>query len=57
MTMCASGDCGQSKECYRHPDSGTKPGISQSWALYEAFNCEDYIPIKWEPTPAPKQPA
>lgn len=55
--MCASVECSQSKECYRHPDSGTKPAGRQSWAMFDAFNCEDYIPIKWTPKPTPTPPA
>jgi hypothetical protein len=57
ITMCASVECSQSKECYRHPDSGTKPAGRQSWAMFDAFNCEDYIPIKWTPKPTPTPPA
>ena len=53
ITMCASVECKDSRECYRHPDSGTKPSGHQSWAKFDEGGCEEYIPIKWKSKATP----
>ena len=53
LTMCASQECPTAKDCYRHPDSGTKPSDRQSWAYFGAHGCEYYVPAKWEPDQNP----
>ncbi len=51
IAMCAA-TCPVSRECYRHPDSGTKPReYRQTWAGFEPTGpdgCDDYIPaVGW----------
>ena len=56
ISMCAA-ECGVSRQCYRHPESGTVPNDPyQAWSAFEPDGpdgCDEYIPIKWEPRRKP----
>lgn len=51
ISMCNDPDCPFSRQCYRHPDSGTKPDpYRQAWGFFEKIgppvkpeNCKGYI--------------
>lgn len=48
FAMCIETGCPKSKQCKRHSDSGTKPGVYQSYAGFDYANgCEEFWPA-WE---------
>ena len=49
IAMCPNAICPLRKECFRHPDSGTKPSkYHQSWTTFKGKNkeCDGWMPIK-----------
>jgi hypothetical protein len=44
ITMCNE-KCPNSKDCRRHPDSGTVPNDHQSWAKFKVETCNAYWPV------------
>ena len=39
--MCSNEICALRTDCYRSPDSGTKPGWQQSYSAFEPIDDED----------------
>lgn len=50
IAMCANGACPSRAECYRHPASGTRPSLWQTFAGFApdvgADRCDHFWPIK-----------
>ena len=47
ITMCTSLHCPQSGTCRRSTDSGTKPGMMQSWAHFMPKEKDKACPQYW----------
>ena len=48
--MCKSRDCPSRRDCARHSESGTPPGVWQSWSSFhpdpQTGECERFAPLR-----------